>query len=722
MFEAIVTGLIAAVAVVIIVAVGIALWNNRKTPKAGQVKAVKQLDTVGVGTSPFERHSAALSNKSGEVRVTHSGHGSVRKPADSLRSRFVALGVLAGAIFGSLTVKLYSLQVFSASDYASDAEDNLYSNVRTPAPRGYICDSQGVPIVKNRTSQTVLADPDVVDDRDVMRRLSVVLGIPASIVRQRIQDSSAGAQSKRVVASDVRLRDVAFIAEHADAFPGVSVESRAVRDYPYGALAAHLLGYTGLPSKEQLDVEVEGREILSTDYVGKSGVESTYDNLLAGDHGHRRVTVDVLGNVLDVVSETQPVKGSDVYLTVDSRVQYVADKTLAELIAPEGVLGEGTGVGGAVFVMDVTDGSVIALSSYPTFEPEQFTGSIPTDVWNLYTDELAHAPLNNRVINGLFAAASTYKSFTSIAALDYGFADFESEWNCKGYWDGFKTGSVQKCWDHSGHGKLDLHEGIVNSCDVVFYEIAKAFFDHGPDGTGEVGATAIQDVLAKYRLDQTTGIDLAGESRGRIPTPEWKANHWRDYPAEAVWRGGDYTNMIIGQGDVLVTPIEIAVAYGAIATGRIMKPHLLKEVRNAAGDVVVTYEPEVVAEPDVNPDYLSFVRSALRGVITDNASTAKNFEKYGLEAAGKSGTAEHVDKGDDAWFVAYAPYNDPKYVVSVVIEQGGGGSAIAGPIAAKVLGAAMDVYAEKSEVSPTRLAGYSGKAVEYKTQSAERTD
>ena len=180
--------------------------------------------------------------------------------------------------------------------------------------------------------------------------------------------------------------------------------------------------------------------------------------------------------------------------------------------------------------------------------------------------------------------------------------------------------------------------------------------------------------------------------------------------------------MIIGQGDVLVTPIEIAVAYGAIATGRIMKPHLLKEVRNAAGDVVVTYEPEVVAEPDVNPDYLSFVRSALRGVITDNASTAKNFEKYGLEAAGKSGTAEHVDKGDDAWFVAYAPYNDPKYVVSVVIEQGGGGSAIAGPIAAKVLGAAMDVYTEKSEVSPTRLAGYSGKAVEYKTQSAERTD
>ncbi len=722
MLEAILTGLIAAVVVVAAVAAGIALWNNHKTPKAGQLKSVKQLDTVGVGTSPFEKHSTALSNKSGEVHVTQSGHGSVKKPADSLRSRFVALGALAGVIFGSLTVKLYSLQVLSASDYASDAEDNLYSTVRTPAPRGYICDSQGTPIVKNRTSQTVLADPGVIDDRDVMRRLSVVLGIPASIVRQRIQNSSAGAQSKRIVASDARLRDVAFIAEHADAFPGVSVESRTVRDYPFGALAAHLLGYTGLPSEAQLDKEIEGREILSTDTVGQSGVEATYDNLLAGDHGQRRVTVDVLGNVLDVVSETQPVKGSDVYLTVDSRVQYVADAALAELIAPEGVLGEGTGVGGAIFVMDVTDGSVIALSSYPTFEPEQFTGSIATDVWELYNEELAHAPLNNRVINGLFAAASTYKSFTSIAALDHGFASYDSEWTCKGSWDGFKTGNAQKCWDHSGHGKLDLHEGIVHSCDVVFYEIAKAFFDHGPDGTGEVSETAIQEVLAKYKLDQTTGIDLAGESRGRIPTPEWKAEHWRDYPAEAVWRGGDYTNMIIGQGDVLVTPIEIAVAYGAIATGRLMKPHLLKEVRNAAGDVVVAHEPEVVGEPDVNPEYLSFVRTALRGVITDNASTAKNFERYGIEAAGKSGTAEHVGKGDDAWFVAYAPYNDPKYVVSVVIEQGGGGSAVAAPIAAKVLGTALDALAGTCEVSPVRLPGYSGKAVEYKTESAGRTD
>ena len=180
--------------------------------------------------------------------------------------------------------------------------------------------------------------------------------------------------------------------------------------------------------------------------------------------------------------------------------------------------------------------------------------------------------------------------------------------------------------------------------------------------------------------------------------------------------------MIIGQGDVLVTPIEIAVAYGAIATGRLVRPHLLKEVRNAAGDVVVTFEPEVVGEPDVKAEYLDFVRGALRGVITDNESTANAFKRHGLEAAGKSGTAEHVGKGDDAWFVAYAPFDDPKYVVSVVIEQGGGGSAVAGPIAARVLGAAMDVHNGVSKVSPARLGGYSGRAVEYKTESSGRTD
>ena len=708
---------IAAGLVVVAVIVAVAIVRSRRVSAAAPRKDVQQLDTVGVGTSPLD----GAPSGAGDVRVTR-GQTAVKKPADGLRSRFVALGLLATAVFGSLGAKLWSLQVLSSSDYSRDAEKNLYSTVSTPAPRGLICDAQGTPLVKNRSSQTVLADAEVADDRDVVRRLAAVLGVPAGVVRQRIQDASGGAQSQRVVADDVRLRDVAFISEHSDAFPGVAVETRTVREYPFGALAAHVLGYTGPPSEDELKAKLEGREIKATDTVGKSGVEAFYDGLISGDHGQRRVLADAAGRAVEVVSETQATKGSDVHLTIDARVQYVADKALADLVAPDGVIGRGRGVAAAAVVMDVRDGAVMALSSFPTFDPANFTGGIPQEIWDLYTSEDSHEPLSNRVISGQYPAASTYKAFTSLAGLEYGFASPTSGWVCEGKWDGFGSGDVQMCWNHSGHGGLDLRGGIVHSCDVVFYEIAKAFFDHGPAGTGQVSETALQDYLARFNLDKATGIDLANEAAGTIPTPAWKAERWRNVPSEAPWRGGDYTNMIIGQGYVLVTPLEIAAAYGGVATGRIMRPHLLKDVRNAAGDVVVTFEPEVVTEVDANASHLAYVRDALRGVIVENEKVARMFAEAGVQAAGKSGTGENSGAADHAWFVAYAPYDDPKYVVTVIIDQGGGGSEVAAPVAAKLLGAAMAADAGADLEAPQRVVGFTGKSVEYHGTSAGRTD
>ena len=250
----------------------------------------------------------------------------------------------------------------------------------------------------------------------------------------------------------------------------------------------------------------------------------------------------------------------------------------------------------------------------------------------------------------------------------------------------------------------------MHSCDTVFYEIAKAFYDHGPNGTGEISETALQDYLTLYNFGKATGIDVSNESVGRIPTPAWKAEQWRNVPSEAQWRGGDYTNMIIGQGDVLVTPMQIAVAYGAIATGKLMKPHLLKEVRNSQGDVVYTVQPEEIGTPDVNNDHLTYVREGLRGVITDNAAVAEAFSAQGIEAAGKSGTAEHTNTEDDAWFAAYVPYDDPRYVCCCIIEQGGGGSAVAAPIVAEVLGSIMRAEAGQAE-DVGRVAASSGRSV-----------
>ena len=306
MLVAIIAAIIAAlVAAAVIVAVFF-VRNRTKTPYANSGKKdIQQLSTVGVGSGGIPKRGKASSSRPESDVQVQSGHESSKKPADNLKGRFAGIGIFSAAVFGTLAVKLWSMQILSSEDYANEAANNLYTTVSTPAPRGFIYDADGIALVKNRSSQTVLADADVVDDHDVVARLSAVLGIPQAIVRQRIQSTTAGAQSQRVVASDVRLRDVAFIAEHSDAFSGVTVETRTVRDYPFGALCAHALGYTGTPSEEQVSKAPANRDIQLTDDVGKSGVEAAYDSLLAGDHGQRVVTVDAQGNVVDVVSETK---------------------------------------------------------------------------------------------------------------------------------------------------------------------------------------------------------------------------------------------------------------------------------------------------------------------------------------------------------------------------------------------------------------------------------
>ncbi len=719
MVSAVLAGIVVALVLIVAVALLFAARARRQSDKAPHRSDVTELSNMSV---------AGVRGEGGDLEVKQGPTATNKLPSDGLKSRFAALGILGLGIFGALSAKVFTLQIAQGEGYAERAEKNLYTSVSTPAPRGYIYDCKGTVLAGNESLQTVLADPEVADDPMVLRRLSGVLGIPVNVVRQRIQDASLGAQSQRVVAAKARLRDVAFISEHSVAFPGITAETRTSRHYPYGALAAHVLGYTSSVTENELNSNREGREIKSNDVVGKSGIEYFYDDLISGDHGQRRVMKDAGGNVVDVVSETKPTKGCDITLTLDARVQYVADTVLADLIAPDGTIGTGRGVAGAAVVVDVRDGSIVAMSSYPTFEPSHFTGSISTDVWKIYNEEkdeedgYNYAALNNRVINGLYAAASTYKSFTSLAGLNYGFASFDSSWECTGSWDGFSTGQPQMCWKHEGHGYLGLRDGIVKSCDVVFYEIGKAFYTHGPEGSGELSATALQEFLEQFRLNQTTGVDLGGESAGRIPTPQWKQEMFANRPADAVWRGGDYTNMIIGQGDVLVTPLEIAVAYGALATGNFMKPHLLKEVMNANGDIVVEFQPEVVQQLQVNESHLAVVRDALRGVVAENEAAADIFDEYGLAAAGKSGTAEHTNREDDAWFVAYAPYNDPKYVAACVIERGGGGTAGAAPVVARLLKEALDAAEDKSTVAVAAIPGWNGSHVHYAGEDEGRTD
>lgn len=681
-------------AIIVIVVAGIALFLFFRS------RSVKPGSSVSRSVSSIGTQAPLQTRKAEAVATSTSAHANANGPLrERLKSRFFAVYVLIAAVFGSLATKLWTMQVISSDQYLQASDENQLATIKTPAPRGRIFDTQGIVLVDNKTTSAVLADAEVADDRNVLMRLSALLGLPYAVVRQRIKDSSAGSQAQREVSTDPRSRDVAFIVEHPDAFPGVSIQERTHRVYPYRALAGQVLGYTGTVSDTDLENVPDGADYQSGDEIGKGGVELAYESVLSGAHGERVVVTDVNGKVHEIRSETPASQGNDVHLTISARVQRLAEERLTTFIAPTGVIGLGKGVSGALVAMEVDTGDVIAMASFPTFDPSNFVGGIMQDDWDRYNSDESHAPLVNRCISGRYPAASTFKAFTGMAGLHYGFADTARAWNCTGTWTGFGEDYPQKCWQTSGHGYISFRSGIVVSCDTVFYEIAKDFYY-----ASNLPEDAMQQYIMQFGLGSKTGIELVGEDAGVIPTPAWKREAYRNAPEEAQWRPGDVSNMVIGQGNVLVTPLQMAVAYAGIATGKLPVPNLLKEVRNSAGEVVVTHSPQFREIGEVEDTELEIMRDALRGVATEDAGIPAMLAAYDYQCACKTGTGEKADHDGYSWFAMYAPYDAPKYVITCVIEEGGAGATGAAPIAAEVMDACIKLGngALDIEVTPTQ--------------------
>ncbi|MCL2888820.1 MAG: penicillin-binding transpeptidase domain-containing protein [Eggerthellaceae bacterium] len=391
------------------------------------------------------------------------------------------------------------------------------------------------------------------------------------------------------------------------------------------------------------------------------------------------------------------------------------------MVAPvDGIIGTGKGNAASVVCLDAKDGSIIAMANYPTYNPENFVfgSGVSNEIWQLLNTESSHYPLFNRAIAGTYRAASTFKAFTGLAALEYGFADEEREWECEGTWIGFGKEYAQDCWNTYGHGPLKFRQGVVVSCDTVFYEIAKGFYDN----RAQLGNTCLQDFVRRFGFGSPTRVDLVGEAVGRVPTPEWKAEYFRDVPEEAPWRPGDLSNMVIGQGYIDATPLQLAVGYAAVATGKRLRPHVLKEVKNSEGETVVKVKAEEIGRLDVNPDHLKIMRDALQGVAAEDKNVSYAFDDYGrYNAAAKTGTAEVEGKGDYGLFACYAPFDDPKYVVAAVVEQGGPGSMSACPVCVHVLDAAMRYDEGRLNEELVPLAGSTGlslSAEEIKAQTS----
>lgn len=631
------------------------------------------------------------------------GEGSTSGVKSNGRFKLLTAGV--GAVFAAIVAKLWSMQMVSSDHYDELAEKNRTRVVTTPAPRGRILDRNGEPIVDNRSSLAIVAYRDLAENTVVVRHLANVLGMPYMAVLRNIQDNTEGAQSQHTIASDVRRSTIGYIMEHIDQFPGVSIAARTERSYPNGTLACHLVGYTGTVTQEQLDAQDEltdeeraGKIVYqSGDQVGQSGVEYYYENLLQGIRGEQTVRVDADGNVTGQAGAVPAKPGSDIKLTIDLKVQRACEEGLEKAFE----VAENTGnspSGGSCVCIDCTNGEVLGMASAPTFDPSVFVGGVSSDAWSQLNDDEGGHPLLNRVIGGQYMSASTIKPFTSLAGMEYGVYTAAMSSTCTGWWTGLGEAWGKKCWLESGHGVRNLETGIRDSCDVVFYDLGKNFFydEDNPEG--------LQEMYRRWGLGSKTGIDLPSEAAGRVPDSAWKEEYRKDWSADQrAWNAGDMTNIAIGQGDILVTPLQMAVAYCGLAMGGVeWTPHVLLSAvaRDGEGDAYA-YEPKkrLTAKIETEGAMDVVYRGVHSMIYEESPVTAAHFTNLPVEVAGKSGTGEKDGEDPYGWFIAYAPFDDPKYVVCAMVERGGHGSTCAMPAVRTVLGALYDAPDDQTYTS-----------------------
>lgn len=622
------------------------------------------------------------------------------------KGRFTMLTAGVGVMFGAILAKLWSMQMVRGDYYEDLSVQNRTRTVTTAAPRGRILDRNGVELVRNRALLAVTAYSDLVDDPVLVRHLSNVLGMPYAAVRRNIRDNTEGAQAQHTIATDVRRSTIAYIQEHAGEFEGVTVVDRTEREYPYGTLACHVLGYTGTITAEQLEAQDsedrdEGSIVYETgDIVGQAGVEAQYESLLQGVRGEQTVTVDAAGNVTGQVGEVPPRSGTDIRLTLDVNIQRACEEGLAYAISISKQFGYNEAGNGAMLCLDCTNGEILGMASTPTYDPSVFIGGISNDAWSQLNGDESGNPLLNRAIGGQYMSASTIKPLSALAGLEYGVYSFTRTTTCTGYWTGDGEAYGKWCWDHSGHGVMTLEDGIIYSCDPVFYDIGHDFFydKDNPEG--------LQEMFRRWGLGSTTGVDLPSEQAGRVPDAAWKKEYFSDYSDEdRTWNPGDMSNIVIGQGDLLVTPLQMACAYMGIANGgKEYTPHVFLSAlaRDGEGGDSYRYNETGSKErltAEVDSAYLDLVHSGLKRMIYEESATlAAHFSSLPVTVAGKSGTGEKAGQDPYGWFITYAPYEDPKYVVCGVLEQGGFGGSSTVYGVRDVLG---QIYNAPDSMSPT---------------------
>jgi len=613
-----------------------------------------------------------------------SGSGSA--PDAYFERRIVVAMLVVVAVWSALVGRLFYLQVVEGDRYSQSAERNSVRSRRLIAPRGMIFDRNGKILVDSRPSFDVLVVPNETTDLDAsIDRIAGLTGRPVEELRRRVGSPTGRARFQaQPVARDLDRASLARVEARLWALPGVLTQVAPIRDYRQGADASHLLGWLGEISPGQLASE-RGQGYRRGDVVGKGGIERLLDLDLRGRDGGQNVLVDAHGRELERWNAVEPQPGHNVVLMLDLRLQTVAERAF-----------EAIGKNGALVALDPRNGEVLALMSRPGFDPNLFARGIEQQEWAELRDSPAK-PLHDRVIKGMYPPGSTYKVVTALAGLETGAVTPEDTVKCYG---SYRLGRRRyRCWKRGGHGEVDLHRALVESCDVYFYQLGQ-----------KVGVETLAYYARALGLGSPTGIEVAGEMAGLVPTAAWKRRRFGQD-----WLAGETLSLAIGQGFNLWTPLQLANSYAAIANGGTRwRPRVLNRVETAQGEVVSETEPEARGTVAVSEESLAILQRALRGAVHEPHGTGAALRRLPVEAAGKTGTAQVVgvaatDDVDDedlaerlrdhAWFAAWAPAVDPRIVVAVLVEHGGHGGSAAAPIARDVMAEFFAAEAE-AESSP----------------------
>jgi penicillin-binding protein 2 len=636
---------------------------------------------------------------------------------DRVKLRASLLGLIALGLLAMLLARLWFLQVLTGEQYAVAAQRNHVRLIAVEAPRGRILDRNGRVIVKNRPSLSIaVRRDDFTNPRRVLPRLSKLLGIPVNTIKHSLADKRTSPYKPVVIAEDVDPNVVFQIRERQDEYPGVESVTLPVRVYPLGSLASHEIGYVGETNETELK-RLRTRGYRLGDQIGRAGIERSYENDLRGRPGLDKLEVNAQGIVLRSLGHQDPVSGNDIRLTLDVDVQKIAEDAvrLGILRARSKEFRE-TGElfrapAGAAVVLDAKTGEIVASASYPGYDPSKFVGGVDPEYFAYLNDPKNNFPLLNRAIQSGYPPGSTFKPFMAAAALSSGVATASGGYPCTSQ---FVFGNRPfRNWRPENE-TISLSEALVQSCDTVFYRFGAEWWrrDQNDVNAGRKPDELMQRWARRFGLGKSTGVDVPNEDPGRVPDRASKKTQWERNRAfwckegragnavyedlcryGSVWRGGDSVNMSIGQGDITVTPLQLAVGYAAVANGgSVLRPHFGMSVWSPSGRMLRQIRTRVVSRAGLSSSYMEYIQRALARVATHGTAQFPfaGWPLDDLPVAAKTGSAEIAGKQPFSWFAAYAPAFNPKYVVVSVVEEAGFGSQVAGPVVRRIMDKLFD--------------------------------